>query len=57
MNTTTDNTTTTNNSNSGVKQKDKMKIKTVTSDGKKEILKTKNGKLKTRKTDMNNQNY
>ena len=58
MNTTTDNTTSTStDTNTDAKQKDKMKIKTVTPDGKKEILKTKNGKLKTRKTDMNNQNY
>lgn len=57
MNSTSDNSSTTTSDNTGVKQKDKMKIKTVTPDGKKEILKTKNGKLKTRKTDLNNQNY
>jgi hypothetical protein len=59
INTNTDNSTSTGTStdNTGAKQKDKMKIKTVTPDGKKEILKSKNGKVKTRKTDMNNQNY
>jgi len=57
MNTTTDNTTSTSTDANAAKQKDKLKIKTVTPDGKKEILKSKNGKMKTRKTDMNSQNY
>lgn len=57
MNTTTDNSSTTT-TDTGAKQKDKMKIKTVTPDGKKEILKSKNGKVKTRTSDKTyQQNY
>jgi len=56
--TTTDTNTTTTDSGtmSDKKQKDKMKIKTVTPDGKKNILKSKNGKVKTWSTNNNSSN-
>ncbi|HEU0064773.1 MAG TPA: hypothetical protein VFQ58_07070 [Flavisolibacter sp.] len=52
----TNTTTTDSGTMSDKKQKDKMKIKTVTPDGKKNILKSKNGKVRTWTENNNNSN-